>query len=418
MRNNKLLIFYLLTGLLILNTCKKLEKEMMVTTGVATNILTTSADISGVIVDLGIGAIQHGHCYAKTPNVTIDSSKTQLGIPSDTGAFTSQLTNLKTGTKYYIKAYLNNGIKTVYGEEKSFSTGAGIAPAITTTNIASITANTASTGGNIISDGGAPVTARGVCWSTSQSPPTTADSKTTDGSGTGVFSSSMAELQSCTQYYVRAYATNQYGTSYGGKINFTTKGLPTVTTTSVAGITNNAATSGGNVTTDCGSSVTASGVCWSTSPNPTIADNKTTDGSGTGVFSSSLTGLQPCTTYYLRAYTTNQYGIAYGNEIIFSTGGLPTVTTTSVTGITNNSATSGGNVTSDCGSTVTERGVCWRTSPNPTTLNSITTDHKFTGIFSSSLTGLQSGTQYYVRAYAINKYGTFYGNEVSFSTNP
>ena len=187
MRNNKLLIFYLLTGLLILNTCKKLEKEMMVTTGVATNILTTSADISGVIVDLGIGAIQHGHCYAKTPNVTIDSSKTQLGIPSDTGAFTSQLTNLKTGTKYYIKAYLNNGIKTIYGEEKSFSTGAGIAPAITTTNIASITANTASTGGNIISDGGAPVTARGVCWSTSQSPPTTADSKTTDGSGTGVF---------------------------------------------------------------------------------------------------------------------------------------------------------------------------------------------------------------------------------------
>jgi hypothetical protein len=417
MEKNKLIIFFLLTGLIILNTCEKLEKEMMVSTGAATNFLINSADVTGVIVDLGKGAIQYGHCYATAPNVTIDSSKTQFGAPIDTGGFTSRLANLKAGTKYYIKAYLSNGNKTVYGKEINFSTVQGHAPTITTSAIASVTNSTASGGGDISSDGGSSVTARGVCWCISQNP-TTADNKTTDGSGKGVFTSSLTELQACTQYNVRAYTTNQYGTGYGNEINFTTKGTPSVTTTSVTSITNNSATSGGDVTNDCGSAVTARGVCWSMVPNPITADNITADGSGTGAFSSNLAGLQSCTVYYVRAYATNLYGTVYGNEINFSTYGLPTVTTTSITDVTNNSATSGGNVTSDCGSTVSARGVCWSTSPSPTIDGSKTIDHKFTGVFTSSLAGLQSGTIYFVRAYATNQYGTVYGNEVSFTTNP
>jgi len=417
MKNNKLIIFYLLTGLIILNTCRKQEKEMMVATEGVTNILRNSANVSGVVIDLGNGAIQHGHCYATAPDVTIDSSKTQLGSPSDTGAFTSQLTNLEAGTIYYIKAYMSDGSEPVYGKEISFSTMSPSTPVITTAAIESVTNNSASSGGSISSDGGAPVTARGVCWSISPTP-TTADSKTTDGTGSGVFISSLTGLQACTQYNVISYATNRISTAYGNKITFTTSGKPTITTTNVTGITNNTATSGGDVTKDCNSSVTIRGVCWSTSPTPTTADNITTEGSGSGKFPSSLTGLQSCTIYYVMAYATNLYGTVYGDEIIFSTVGLATVSTTSVTNITNNSATSGGNVTSDCGSTVTVRGVCWSTSPNPTTADGKTTDHKFTGIFTSSLTGLQSGTQYYIRAYATNEYGTVYGNEEIFTTNP
>ncbi len=94
----------------------------------------------------------------------------------------------------------------------------------------------------------------------------------------------------------------------------------------------------------------------------------------------------------------------------------PTVTTTAVTGITQTTATSGGNVTSDGGATVTARGVCWNTSPNPTTANSKTTDGSGTGTFVSNLTGLSPGTPYYARAYAINSVGTAYGNEVNFTT--
>ncbi len=96
--------------------------------------------------------------------------------------------------------------------------------------------------------------------------------------------------------------------------------VPTVSTTAISAITFNTASSGGNVTSDGGASVTARGVCWSTSANPTIAlSTKTSDGTGTGSFTSSITGLAPNTLYYVRAYATNSVGTAYGNEVTFTT---------------------------------------------------------------------------------------------------
>ena len=95
--------------------------------------------------------------------------------------------------------------------------------------------------------------------------------------------------------------------------------LPAVTTTAVTDIGTSAATGGGIITNDGGSSVTSRGVCWSTSSNPTLSDFKTSDGSGTGSFASTLTGLTPGTTYYARAYASNSTGTAYGNEIRFKT---------------------------------------------------------------------------------------------------
>jgi uncharacterized protein (TIGR02145 family) len=95
--------------------------------------------------------------------------------------------------------------------------------------------------------------------------------------------------------------------------------LPTISTASVASISTFAASCGGNITNDGGSAVTARGVCWSTSPDPTIAlSTKTSDGTGSGSFSSSLTGLAPNTLYYVRAYATNSAGTAYGNQVSFT----------------------------------------------------------------------------------------------------
>ena len=159
MKNNSLKLFFLFTVLLCLivpTTCKKLEKTMLVSTGDVSNITTNTAEITGIVVDLGEGATNHGHCYGASPNVTVAGSKTQLGVPS-VGGFTSQLTNLDAGTKYYIKAYITNGTETVYGKEISFTTLAASVPAITTTAISSITTITATSGGKITSDGGAPV---------------------------------------------------------------------------------------------------------------------------------------------------------------------------------------------------------------------------------------------------------------------
>jgi len=94
---------------------------------------------------------------------------------------------------------------------------------------------------------------------------------------------------------------------------------PIVTTTTVSSITSTTASSGGNVTSDGEEPVTAKGVCWSTSADPTTADSKTTDGTGTGTYTSSITGLSPETTYHVRAYATNSVGTAYGEGRAFTT---------------------------------------------------------------------------------------------------
>jgi len=294
-------------------------------------------------------------------------------------------------------------------------------PTVTTNSITNITETTATCGGNVTSQGSSSVTALGVCWSTSSNP-TISDAHTTDGSGTGSFTSNIIGLTANTPYYVRSYATNNAGTAYGNQVTFTTTGTgtpPTVTTASVTNIGQTTATCGGNVTSQGSSSVTALGVCWSTSSNPTISDAHTTDGSDTGSFTSNITGLTANTPYYVRAYATNNAGTAYGNQVTFTTTGTgtpPTVTTASVTNIGQTTATCGGNVTSQGSSSVTVRGVCWSTSSNPTISDAYTTDGSGTGSFTSNITGLTANTPYYVRAYATNSSGTAYGNQQQFTT--
>jgi uncharacterized protein (TIGR02145 family) len=311
-------------------------------------------------------------------------------------------------------------VGTAYGNELLFATlGNYSLPVVTTATITNIAQNTATGGGNVTSDGGAFVSARGVCWSTSPNP-TTAGNYTIDGTGGGSFVSNLTGLSANTPYYVRAYATNIVGTAYGNELTFTTLSatMPSVTTTPASNIAQNTATSGGNVTSDGGTTVTARGVCWSTSPAPSITGSHTTDGTGGGSFVSNITGLAPNTPYYIRAYATNTVGTAYGNELTFTTLSvtMPTVTTTPAYNITQTSATTGGNVTSDGGATVTARGVCWSTLPAPAITGSHTTDGSGTGTFTSNLNGLATNTIYYIRAYATNSLGTSYGDELTFST--
>jgi uncharacterized protein (TIGR02145 family) len=108
--------------------------------------------------------------------------------------------------------------------------------------------------------------------------------------------------------------------------------VPTVTTEAISSITQTTATGGGNVTSEGSGLVSARGVCWSKSANPTISDAHTTDGSGTGSFTSSLSGLTVNTLYYVRAYATNSAGTAYGNEISFT----PVMETGTVTDVDGN----------------------------------------------------------------------------------
>lgn len=271
--------------------------------------------------------------YSKDATFT---TKTLL-IP-DTALAGSKLAKFKSainvtvnsGETFFLRVYPHN--KAAEGWAKFVvvdsvvisGTGTGVnadAPAVKTTDATYISTTFVTTGGTVSNDGGADVTSRGVCWNKTGTP-TTADSKLEGGSGVGQFVSSITGLTANTKYYLRAYAVNSAGTSYGTEIIFTTlteKVVPTVTTNEASSVLAKTATSGGNVTAWGGDPITARGICWSTKNNPTINDGKTVNGKDLGTFTSMMSELKPNTVYFVRAYATNGIGTGYGNEVTFTT---------------------------------------------------------------------------------------------------
>ena len=280
-----------------------------------------SAFLSATLVfDGNDTATIKGFCWSDKSEPTIEGDN--IAVDTASAGYTYLLTALLSETQYFVRAYAQNKIGIVYGEEKSFTTNKSVVlPSVTTTAITKITETSAVAGGNVTADGNATVTERGVVYGIKQNP-TTDDNKLSSGSGTGEFTCNLANLQPNTIYYVRAYATNEKGTAYGEELNFTTSKqivLPTVTTSAVSQITETTAVAGGNVTSDGNATVTERGVVYSTKQNPTISDNKKLNGSGVGSFVCDLTNLQPNTTYYVRAYAVNSMGTAYGEEVSFTT---------------------------------------------------------------------------------------------------
>jgi hypothetical protein len=198
---------------------------------------------------------------------------------------------------------------------------------VTTAEPTDITTNSATCGGNVASSDGdyVSVTLRGICWSTNPNP-TFNDNYVEVGNCIGSFTASMTDLSIGTTYYVRAFAVTANGTFYGEEKTFSTRdGIPIVNTSPALNLSvGGCAICGGTITDDGGLEILERGVCWSTSPNPTIDDSHTYDGNGLGVFNSRISGLTSSTTYYVRAYATNEYSTAYGDELSFVTTDIPT----------------------------------------------------------------------------------------------
>ena len=298
-------------------------------------------------------------------------------------------------------------------EWQDLSAGSAQAPAVTTLAATNVNQTDATLNGSVNPNGfittvefeWGSTTAYGNTVTAVQSPVT--------GTSAQNVSAAISGLQSSATYYYRVKAANAVDEAAGNQGFFITGvSVPVLTTTAISSITGITAESGGDITYDGGSPVTARGVCWSTSPNPTTVDDKSMNGPGAGTFTATLKNLNLGTTYYVRAYASNANGTAYGNEISFKTINIPTLTTANVSTVKGNLAYSGGSITNSGGQTATVRGLCWATHSNPTTDDNITT----TLSSSTAMPDLTPNTVYYVRAYATNSAGTGYGNEVSFNS--
>ncbi len=239
-------------------------------------------------------------------------------------------------------------------------------------------------------------------------------------------SAQISGLTPLSTYYVRAYATNERGTAYSEPFTLTTLAEPTVPSVSTGKVSElqpySAVVEGTISVLGAPDGVTQHGHVWSTSPNPTTFGDKTWLGAkqSTGHFSSSLSALQPNTTYYVRAYATNSLGTVYGEETIFATPSAPVLLNTGeATAITSKQATLSAQITDTGGHTVSERGLCWSEQTEPTIAHYFQASTTSNNSFELTLTDLQVQTLYYVRAYAKTADGSiFYGNTISFSTTP
>jgi len=397
-----------------------------VTTQNATNITSSRARLNGTITDTGgenctrRGFVLDTSSHGDPGNVAPSSSGYSDWWYEDgsygTGSYYINVAGLSRKTTYYVRAFAKNSKGYDYGNEISFQTLAEL-PTVTTQAVSNIEETTATGNGKIVDTGGENCSERGICWNTTGSP-TTSDSKSgQSGSfGTGSFSYAMSGLSPGTKYYVRAYAKNSAGTSYGDQVEFRTKPKPPYNLSATA-----VSKTQIDLTWNRGSGATHTMIRRSQLgyPDSVISGELVYDGTGTNW---SDTGLNCGTTYFYSAwsYTDSTFSDTYdtASGTTYPCVEAPTVTTQAVTDIGKLTATGNGKIINTGGENCDKRGICWNTTGNPTVSDSKSeqTGSFGTGAFSRSMTGLSRDQTYYVRAYAHNSAGYGYGEQVSFKT--
>ena len=223
------------------------------------------------------------------------------------------------------------------------------------------------------------------------------------------FFAKVTGLLSNTTYYYKAYIRCSEGLIEGETLTFTSQAAgPSVETRPASDVTGNGATLNAAIPSNGGSEITSCGFYYSTSES--MSNKATAQFAGTpdSLFSVPVSNLHGNTTYYYKAFAKNVFGTAEGEIMRFTTGiGTPTVQTGEATNIAAYSATLVGNVTSDGGATVTERGFVYGTSASD--LSQAVQSGSGMGSFTKAIAGLTASTTYYYKAYATNSVGTAYG---------
>ncbi len=388
-----------------------------------TQVTSTSAVTGGIVVnDGGSVVIERGIVYSEYSSPAIDNNQGIQYYGNGVGEFFSQLYGLEPATTYYVRAFAINETGAAYGDELSFITGDLTLPDIQTIEVNNIGEYSADVFGIVNHNGGSQVFERGFVCSTSSLPTVDVYNRLIIvGNGTGNFSASIQGIFPGTTYFVRAYASNSLGISYGEVLSFETniQTTPTVITNDVSNETCDYITISGEVTNDLGSSVLERGFVWGEELYPSTENNLgiSIDGSGIGEYSHSIPDLVSGNTYYIRSYASNSNGVAYGNQIeftkeILSISSLMTGTTSV---ITDTSITVGGIISNNGCSEIIDRGVVWSSSLDPDLDNNegVISLGAGSDVFVCEITGLDFETQYFIRAFAENGEGIAYGQMIT-----
>ena len=392
------------------------------TTGVALPVhgqpyitgLTSSSAVlnANVLSDGGEDAEERGFYWGP-------DAHTEHYVECGSSEFNYELNGLSRNATYYVKSYSKNSIGAAESKIISFTTMTELS-AVVTDDVIDIEEYSATVSGSIEDDGGAEITDKGFVYGTSSGPDMETGHMMSAGSGSDSFSISLSGLSPNRTYYIRAYAVNSAGVSYGEEHVFTTKtALPSVGTISLEGKTSSMLRLTALILDDGGETPSEVGFYYSTSEDFTLSSALKASASLSGsTFKAEINGLARATIYHVRAYVVNSVGECLSEEVTLTTmAELPIVETSSVTDITEYAAMCGGNIVDDGGADVTARGIVWSISPEPvTSLSSKTVDGSGAGMFVSAMTDLLPGPKYYVRAYATNSAGTSYGEEQMFST--
>ena len=380
-------------------------------------MVDTDVTLNAKITSAGFGdIIERGFVCSRTPNPTVADNE-QKYVSSGTSVdenYIGGFSYLASGYTYYIRAYATSSTGTGYSEPYILTTTL-MAPVINSGGYRNVTAESFEMHSSVKFE--AQITQWGFCYSsTSEYPTISGDKVTVDVAGTD-FEATITGLVPGKTYYVRPFAKNSMGTTYGSTYTVTTQAVPPtvegLSTTEVAGksfkVTAEIAFNGG-------AHITAKGFCYSTSENPTVEDSKVTGEQSEGDnFIAEVTGLLPVTTYYVRAYATNSAGTSYSEQItVTTTAVLATVATVTSSDITGTSFKISSEVTDNGGAEVTEKGFCYATTENPTVENSKKVAEG--DEFETTIDELSPVTTYYVRAYAVNSAGTAYSEQTSITT--
>ena len=385
------------------------------------NIENGTAIFNGQVTYVGDPAYtERGFVYGIVPNPTIDDTK-KIVPGNGEGAFSANITGLKEGNTYYVRAYAQNVKGVAYGKDVVVNCVA-IMPEVTTNEVTNISIKngTATFVGDVKSYGDLSCEERGFVYALTNNPTIDDTKLTVSGAELGVFRKNVSGLEEGHTYYVRAYVTNRKGTVYGNEVSCNlTANMPVVKTLAVTNkdIANGVATFNGIVVSLGDLGYTEKGFAYGVAHNPTIDYSKvTSSGEGIGDFFATASELVEGKTYYIRAYVTNSKGTVYGEEVAMDyTAGMPEVKTLEVMNknIGTGTATFKGSILSLGDLGYTERGFAYATVHNPTIGDSkIKAEGNGVGEFSATATQLEEGKVYYIRAYATNSKSTVYGEEI------